>query len=235
VQFSEDYLPDRWELVSNSALTRVAVHHELGLYYKEYITRSPAASLQALARGSRATRARINGEALLLAGIDAPETIHWGQLPGGAEYLFTTVAPGETLNHWLRNRLADREGETLQLRRQLLHALGTFIGRVHATGFIHGNLRPDHVLAALQQDQFRFTLIDNERNARKTPAPGRLLLRDLIQLNMLSPAVVSRADRMRFFRAWRRQMRELSPIEAKILGAEAYRRALRRMRHKGQL
>ena len=147
MQLSENYLPDRWELVSNSALTRVAVHRELGLYYKEYVTRSPAASLQALARGSRATRARVNGEALLLAGIDAPETIHWGQLPGGAEYLFTTAAPGESLTHWLRTLLAERQGETLQLRRQLLHALGTFIGRVHATGFIHGDLRPDHVLA----------------------------------------------------------------------------------------
>jgi hypothetical protein len=235
VQLAENYLPDRWEPVSSSASTRVAVHHELGLYYKEYVARSPAESLQALARGSRATRARINGEALLLAGIDAPATIHWGQLPGGTEYVFTIAVPGADLNQWLRNRLAEKTGETLRLRRQLLHALGTFIGRVHATGFIHGDLQPNHVLVALQQDQFRFTLINNERNARKTPAPGRWLLRDLLELNMLSPGVVSGADRMRFFRAWRRQMRELSPIEAKILAAEVYRRALRRLRQKGQL
>jgi len=234
MQLSQDYLPDRWERVSSSALTRVAVHRERGLYYKDFVARSPAAALQALATGSRATRARINGEALLLAGIDAPGTILWGQLPGGTEYLFTVAMPGAGIDHWLRNLLAKRGPEALRQRRQLLHALGTFIGRVHATGFIHGDLRPDHVLAALQQEQFRFTLIDNERNARKTPAPGRMLLRDLMQLNMLAPGVVSRTDRMCFFRAWRRQMRELSPIEAKILAAEAYRRALRRLHHKGQ-
>lgn len=235
MQLSEDYLPDRWERVSHSAYTRVAVHRELELYYKEFLTRSPAASLQALAVGSRASRARANAEALLLAGIDAPENIHWGQLSGGTEYLFTTAAPGVGINYWLRDRLAGTDAETLRLRRQLLHALGTFIGRVHATGFIHGDLQPDHVLAELLQEQFRFTLLDNARISRKTPAPGRLLLRDLIQLNMLAPKIVSRTDRMRFFRAWRRQMRELSPIEAKILATEAYRRALRRLRHKGQV
>jgi len=34
---------------------------------------------------------------------------------------------------------------------------------------------------------------------------------------------------MRFFRAWRRQMRDLSSVETKILAVEGYRRALRRL------
>ncbi len=235
MQLAEDYLPDRWEPVSSSASSRVAVQRELGIFYKQFLTRSPAASLQALARGSRATRARMNSEALLLAGIDAPETILWGELPGGGEYLFTTAVPGKGINEWLRDVFVPRTGEPLRQRRQLLHALGTFIGRVHATGIVHGDLQPCHVLAALQQEQFRFTLIDNERNVWKNPIPGRMLLRDLTQLNMLPPGVLSRTDRMRFFCAWRRQMRNLSPMEAKILAAEAYRRTLRRLRDKGQL
>jgi serine/threonine protein kinase len=129
----------------------------------------------------------------------------------------------------------ERSGEQLQQRRQLLRALGTFIGRVHATGFIHGDLRPGNVLAVLEQGRFRFTLIDNERNVQKVPPPGKMLLRNLMQLNMLLPADISRSDRMRFFTAWRRQMRYLSPLEAKILGAEAYLWAMRRLREKGQL
>jgi hypothetical protein len=220
--------------VSSSAFTRVAVQRELGLYYKEFLVRSPAASLQALARGSRATRARMNSEVLLLAGIDAPENIFWGALPGGREYLFTAAVPGESISHWLRHSLTQRTGDALRLRRQLLHALGTFVGRVHATGFTHGDMRPEHVLAALQQEQFRFALINNERNARKAPVPGRMLLRDLLQLNRVAPKDLGRADRMRFFCAWRRQMRDLSPMETKILAAEAYRRALRRLHDKVQ-
>jgi hypothetical protein len=204
------------------------VNRERQLYYKEFRTRSPAESLKYLVRGSRATRARMNSEALLLSGINAPENILWGKLPGGREYLFTTAVPGNAISQWLRETQLERTPQQLRLRRQLLHALGIFIGRVHATGFIHGDLKPGNVLAALQHERFSFTLINNECNSMKKPPSGRLLLRNLMQLNMLPHAVLSHTDRMRFFCAWRRQMRDVSQMEAKILAVEAYQWAMRR-------
>jgi serine/threonine protein kinase len=234
-QLADGRLPTGWELVNSSAYARVAYSPQRQLYYKEFLPRSPAESLKALLRGSRATRARNNGNALLQAGIDAPANIAWGKLPGGREYLFMQAASGQGITQWLRVTLVERSAEQLMLRHQLLRALGTFIGRVHATGFIHGDLRPGNVLADLRRGLFRFTLIDNERNVKKNPPPGRMLLRNLMQLNMLLPTELSRADRMRFFSAWRRQMRDLSPIEAKILAAQSYLWAMRRMHDKGQL
>ena len=232
-QLSDDFLPDSWERVHSSTYTRVAFNKEQQLYYKEFLSRSPAESIKAKLRGSRATRARINGDRLLWAGIDAPVNIFWGRLPRGREYLFTSAAPGQSVTHWLQVTLADPTAEQLRQKRLLLQALGTFIGRVHATGFIHGDLRPGNVLASLQDGRFRFTLLDNERVVKKNPPPGRMLLRNLMQLNMLPHTIIDRTDRMRFFCAWRRQMRDLSPVEAKILGSEAYLWALRRMHDKG--
>lgn len=228
-------MPPGWEPVNSSGFTRVACNPSLQLFYKEFLPRSPAESAKALLRGSRAVRARKNDDALLYAGIDAPDNIAWGKLPGGREYLFSRTAPGQGITHWLRDTLVSREGEDLQTRRALLCELGRFIGRVHATGFIHGDLRPGNVLASMQGERFHFTLIDNERNVRKVPPPGRSLLRNLMQLNMLLPGDLSRTDRMRFFCAWRRQMRELSPLEAKVLAMEAYRWAMRRQYDKGLL
>ncbi|MEZ5502776.1 MAG: lipopolysaccharide kinase InaA family protein [Halioglobus sp.] len=228
-QLADDFLPGHWERVSTSAFSRVSVNRALMLYHKEYRRKSPLQILEDLYRGSRATRARHNAEALLLAGIDAPATVGGGKLPGGREYLFTSAAPGEGVDHWLRRVPGAGAAETLRQRRQLLCALGTFIGRVHATGFIHGDLRPDNIIAALQGEQFHFTLLNNERNTRKSPTPGRLLLRNLTQLNQLPPAVLSRTDRMRFFSSWRRQMRDLSTIEANVLAREAYQLAMRQL------
>lgn len=215
--------------MKNSPYTRVARNRKRQIYYKQFLERSPAFKLKAQVRGSRATRARLNADALLLVGIDAPLSVLWGELPGGGEYLFTVAVPGQSIDRWLCKSLVKKDAQQLQQRRQLLHALGTFIGRVHATGFIHGELKPENVLAERREESFQFTLMNNTRNTQRIPTPGRLLLRNLIQLNMLPLADLGRTDRMRFFRAWRRQMRDLSSVEAKILAVEAYRRAVRRL------
>jgi hypothetical protein len=223
-QLADDFLPDGWERVSSSSSTKVSVNRQQQLYYKEYKTRSPAESLKTSIRGSRATHSRMNSEALLFAGIDAPECIQFGKLPRSREYFFSKAAPGLGINHWLRHQLVTQTRHQLCRRRRLLRALGTFIGRVHATGFIHGNLSPDNVMVALHHERFRFTLIGNEHNSRKIPPPGKMLLRNLMELNSMPSVDLSQTDRMRFFCAWRQQMRGLSPVEAKILAAEVYQR-----------
>lgn len=235
MQLADDRLPAGWGVVHSSAYARVAYNRSRQLYYKEFLPRSPIESLKAVIRGSRATRARRNAEALLQAGIDAPANIAWGKLPGGREYLFMAAAPGQGITQWLRQTLTLRSEQQLAQRRQLLRELGTCIGRLHATGFIHGDLRPGNVLAFAHAAHFQFTLIDNESNVQKKPPPGKMLLRNLMQLNMLLPADLSSTDRMRFFCAWRRQMRDLSRLEARILGVEAYHWAMRRLSAKGQL
>jgi len=230
---SEDFLPEGWQRVASSAFTKVAFHADNELYYKEFLRRSPAESAKALLRGSRATRARRNAETLLLAGIDAPVNVAWGKLATGHEYLYTRAAPGKSISDWLSDTRSDEGPDSMRLRRQLLDELGVFIGRLHATGFVHGDLRPGNILAARVEARFRFTLIDNERLFKARPAAGRRILRNLMQLNMLPLSQLGRTDRMRFLRAWRRQMRDWAPIETKIIAAEAWLWAMRRLREKG--
>lgn len=219
----------------SSGFARVAFNPQQQLYYKEFLPRSPAEKLKGLVRGSRATRARKRGDALHRAGFAAPINVAWGKLPRGREYLVTRAAAGDDVTAWLRTTLVERSGDQLQIRRRLLSALGTFIGRLHAAGFVHGDLRPGNILADLSNERFHFTLIDNERTVRILPPPGKLLLKNLMQLNMLSARDLSLADRMRFFRAWRREMPEFSPVDNKLLAAEAYLWAVRRLNEKGRL
>lgn len=235
LQLAQRELPRGWELVASSVNARVARQQEMQLYYKEFLSRSPLESVKAFFRGSRATRARRQNDALREAGFAAPENIDWGRLPGGSEYLFSSAVPGQGVTHWLREELVERRGEPLRRRRILLTSLGAFIGRLHAAGFIHGDLRTSNVLAEWRGDDFTFALIDNERNCRQRPAPGRKLLRNLMQLNMLLPTDLTATDRMRFFGAWRRQMPEWSAPEARSLGTEAYRWAMQRLQAKGKL
>ena len=234
-QLAAGELPPGWDIVPGSNGARVAVNNAAQVYYKEFRSRSPAQHVKAWLLGSRATRLRKHGNALLYAGIEAPASLAWGKLPGGREYLFTRAAAGQDVASWLKDALAGRSGETLALRRKLLEDLGVFIGRLHATGFVAGDLEATDVLADLREDRFQFTLINNENTIKMLPPSGRKLLMNLVQLNLLPPQILSRTDRMRFFTGWRRQMRELSPIEAKLLAAEAFHKAMRQMYESGKL
>jgi hypothetical protein len=233
LQLAGGELPAGWDVLPASTTCRVAFNPALQIYYKEYPPGSPLDAVRALFCGSRATRQRRRSNALLYVGIDAPESLAWGKLPGGGEYIFTRTASGEDVATWLRTLLAERTGDSLGARRLLLSTLGVFIGRVHATGFIPGSLQPSDVFAYRIEDRFQFTLVNNDRTVRKLPPPGRALLKNLTELNQLPASVLSRTDRMRFFVQWRRQMRELSPIEAKVIAAEAYRLAGELMASRG--
>jgi hypothetical protein len=221
-------------MVGSSGFARVAVARDLGVYYKEFLPRGPLESAKACLKGSRATRARRQNDALRAAGFTAPENLAWGRLGHAHDYLFSSAVPGMGVTAWLRQELVSREGEELKRRRALLHSLGEFIGRLHAAGFIHGDLRTSNVLAEYRGGTFHFALIDNERNRQRRPPPGRAVLRNLMQLNMLLPSDLSSRDRMRFFRAWREQQADLSRAEAALLAREAHGWAMRRLRAKGK-
>ena len=216
----------------SSAFTRVAYNGDLQIYFKEFLPRSPAEQFKARLRGSRADRARRNADSLNYAGFDAPRSVYWGNLPGGGEYLYSEAVPGKPVDTWLWGTAGNGD---FPLRRALLHDLGIFIGRLHATGFIHGDLRPGNLMAHRVEQRFRFWLLDNERNLRRIPAPGKMLLRNLMQLNMLPPVLLGPTDRMRFFRAWHSQMRDLDRVAAKVMAAASHDWAMRRMRTKGAL
>lgn len=219
--------------MGSSVNARVAVNAAEGIYYKEFLPRGPLEWFKSQVRGSRATRARQQSDRLRKAGFTAPYSLAWGRLPRHREYLFSNAVPGKGVTTWLREELSDRSGEALAQRRRLLACLGEFVGRLHAAGFVHGDLRTSNVLAEPTEAGFDFALIDNERNSRRQPAAGRDILRNLMQLNMLLPTDVTRTDRMRCFLRWRKQQADLTDAEAKLLALESWRWAMRRLAKKG--
>ena len=149
----------------------MAHHREWHLFYKEFVPRSPAESLKALVKGSVATRARLNNDALLRAGFNAPLNIAWGKLPGNREYLFTQAVPGTDIGSWLKGDKPNEAWAKLADRWKLLQELGVFIGRLHATGFMHGDLQTSNVLVYRGSHRFEFFLIGNEGNSFDKPVP----------------------------------------------------------------
>ncbi len=221
-QLAADELPAGWELVSRSGRGRVARQVGSNLYYKDYTSPSPAIRWLRQPGGGSVRRTRRQHELLRLSGFNAPEVLATGRACRGVDYIITTAVEGESTALWLRRTTGGEDPASRRLRRDLLRALGTFVGRLHSTGFIHGKLTPENILTAYRGGRFYFALVGNEAGRLQRPPAGKRLLRELAQLSAGAPEALTRADRWRFFLAWRQQHPELGHLEARLLAAQAY-------------
>ena len=93
--------------------------------------------------GSLARRAFAMGRALATAGFAAPVVLLVGRR-GRAGLLVTADTGGEDLLVAL-GRLASPGDDMRALKRDLLRRLGTEVARLHAAGFVHGDLVPPNL------------------------------------------------------------------------------------------
>ncbi len=212
-----------WECVASNPSRQILCQSEQRLYCLLYPPRPPLTRLLAPLRLSHAQRAQTNCTALLIDGFPAPKPIARGTLTNGTEYLFLEKLPGDSVKYWLRYGLAGRDPASLAMRRALLRDLGAFIGRLHATGYLHGNLSTKNILTIYRGGRFCFALLDNVSVRLCHPVPGADLLAELLRLNHLEPCDLTLTDRWRFFTAWRQQHVELGHLEARLLATEIHR------------
>jgi len=179
---------------------------EKHVYAKTYLDRSLADRLKHYIRPSRALRAMRGSLLLLRHGLQAPEIVAagWNRSKSGRRQSFLAtldVAGGKSLYDHLVPRPGCPPLCTSRERRELLRTLGHAVGRMHAAGIYHGDLRPGNVLVRPMESKWGFFFIDNERTRKLPYLPARLRLKNLVQINML-PRTVSGSERMRFFQSY---------------------------------
>jgi len=139
----------------------------------------------------RARRAFRMARALTAAGFGAPEPLVLGVRDG--EGLLVTR---EVVGSGLAAALARIAPDARRAKRALLAALGREVARLHAAGFVHGDLVPPNLLVA----GGRFVFLDNDRTRRLPLAVGAR--RNLVQLGRLVVPGVVLTDRTRVLRAY---------------------------------
>ena len=141
--------------------------------------------------GWRALRAFRMGEALRAAGFAAPLAVVAARR-GGEGVLATRDTGGDDLIGTV-TRLRDRRS-----KRALLRSLGTEIGRLHAAGFVHGDLVPPNVRVV----DGRFVFLDNDRTRRSAVLVSLAARRNLVQLGRFVVPGVTVTDRARVLAAY---------------------------------
>ncbi|MDD5706241.1 MAG: lipopolysaccharide kinase InaA family protein [Kiritimatiellae bacterium] len=175
-------------------------------YFKRFHARSLTDAIKGAFRSSRACRAW-RGSALASGlGFETPRTVCVMEVRAGCRLIGSAmvteaVTGARSLDHALRG---GPDGPPLAgaPRRELIAALGREIGRLHAAGLVHGDLRHGNVLCGEGQDRARFVLLDNERTRRCRRRHERA--RNLVQMNMIGPEGATLRERILFWRAYAR-------------------------------
>lgn len=188
-----------------------------------------------LCHGGRRSFAYAEREAiedLAAAGIGVPHIAacgqQWGLLFERRSFLMTEEIPNsQSLERRLPACFADQATPmVLCARRDFIRRLAQFIRRFHATGRRHRDLYLSHIFCS---DSGELCLIDLARASRPL-LQRRFQVKDLAQLHYSSPAGrFSRADRMRFYRAYAGGTKLLS--KDKSLIRAVLRKAARMGRH----
>lgn len=174
-------------------------------YYKEYFARSVWDALKHKVRASRARRAFRASRMLTAQGLETPAVLALGERPGfvraGRCFLVTAeIADAEPLYALLGQDAVGLAPPSLRSRRSLIRTLGHTIGRMHACGIVHGDLRPGNVLVRREDETWHLFFLDNERTRRYPWLPPWLRRKNLVQIGMIP--TLSRTDRFRFWRAY---------------------------------
>ena len=120
-------------------------------------------------------------------------------------------------NHCLRFResflLMETIGGSLELDRFILQGLGNFrrkrefikafatwLAGLYQRGICHNDMKTCNVLVVEEKGHWGFRLLDLEDVRFDQAIAGKRLLKNFLQLNTSTPKVITRTDRLRFFR-----------------------------------
>ena len=177
-----------------------------GFYLKQYLCRSSLDFVKHIFRQSRARRAFNASLMIRQNGFDAPEVVglferRLGPFCTENALLTEEVKAGRSMVEVLNDLCRDTRAGALARKRALIRAFAETVGRMHARGIFHGDLRLGNVLVVEQEQSRRFYFIDNERTREFHHLPARLRLKNLVQVNLFIHGITN-TDRMRFFSAY---------------------------------
>ncbi|MBI5632850.1 MAG: hypothetical protein HZA15_05165 [Nitrospirae bacterium] len=203
----------------NSAVWKFSVDDDC-FVFKEFLKRGRFESCKALVTGSRAHKAWQRGNELRARGFNTPDILMYGAqslffAPHRSFILMKCLTHSIGLHTLLQNHFSvPLAHEKVTLKRSFLESAGRFIGKMHARGIFHGDLRLDNILVqGWETGERTFSLIDNERNRyfREKHISMACRLKNLVQVNMVVLPQITFADRLRFFRAYLSENPELYP------------------------
>ncbi len=155
-------------------------------------------------RLSRGLRAWIAGNGLRARGVPSIKPLalveEKGRLGKKASFfIMEAVEAGLEMDRYLSQGF-----ETLNQKRSFSRTFAGWLSSFHRMDLYHRDMKTCNILVREKGDTWEFYLLDLEDVLLNHRPDERDLLRNLVQLNTSTPKVMSRTDRLRFFREYLR-------------------------------
>jgi hypothetical protein len=197
---------------------------EMDIYVKVYRPPGGLNWFKSRWRGGRADNAIRMSTALRREGFAAPALLLAGRHSATRRTMLVAMrAQGVALPELLRSGPNAASG-WLERKRTILRELGVMVARLHAKGYVHGDLTPYNVFV-VTGERPAFVLLDHDRTRMAFPlGRQRRQLRNLVQLGRFSFASITESDRLRVFRSYaarldRRRYRSMLRRTARMLAS----------------
>ncbi len=224
----------------HKGIISVDVNNNIEVFLKEYHYRSFLDKIKHLIRKNRAYRSIIATESLKAHGFCAPRSIAYGWeknsfLINRRHFTVTESIVDSKNIYGIFEEFSKSSLIDTKIKRKFIRDFGREIGKLHATGFSHGDLRGGNILVQENNGDWIFHYIDNERTQRFKRLPMKLRIKNLVQINMLFSHAISKTDRLRFFKEYMKENQSINPKETIIIVQNITKKRLMKLLNQGRI
>ena len=200
-------------------------------FYKLFCHRNFLEPIKGLFRGTRPERALRGDLILKRCGFKTPGCYIIGRKNRIHFSVAEAIVPAKDLIQFAAEKFySNLNYDSILLKRKLAKTLGKVVGKLHAEGVYHGDLRWGNLLIEMESpDSFAIWFLDNERTARFKKIPEKKRIINLVQMNMILAPAITVTDRMRFLDSYFHENPELVS-EKKRIAAIVNHKTLERLR-----
>ncbi len=121
---------------------------------------------------------------------------------GSAESFLVMEAPegGEEMDRYILKGFSG-----LEEKRVFIKSFARWLSQLHQKGIYHQDMKTCNILVSRNGQVWDFKLLDLEDVWLNEKVNVKKLFKNLLQLNTSTPNLITRMDRLRFFRAYREQ------------------------------
>jgi tRNA A-37 threonylcarbamoyl transferase component Bud32 len=192
---------------SKTALTRHAFKDKTvqNVVVKQYRVGCPGCLIKNIFRGSAGRKAWVAGNGLRVYGLNTPlplallEKKRFG-VTTGSYVIMEEVKDSLEIDRYILKNFSNQKD--LEKKRKLISRLAKTLGEMHTYNIFHHDLKTCNIMVKENTKSFDFTFLDFDKVSFNEEITVRKRVKNLTQINLSTPRLLSLSDRLRFLKEY---------------------------------